>query len=692
MLHSAIRFGERGTTPVSAMRWIPTTKLAACLADLGFPAAKFEIEHDVDGKSAELVIHLTSEGPGPTIRNVQIVGNSANSEQAILNCAGINTGEPYSRERAAEWQYRLWQSGRFVNCKISADPSDTDKQGLTLHIEVTELKSAPLLDKPLSAKEAAFLKCRDRLAGFPARDEDLVLTMGPTPGGASATIMLSRHGTVMLVNAVNPNADGSPRLRYALLLTRDSIGSFSFEQRSKCLLSADLAAEAICQCGLVIEDNPEQSTRLSLNISLGIEGSSESPAKVMFGGAPVAFLGAADSDDKTSAIVDGKLRIDRENGDRIEIDAVTGALRLTTKANGQTPASCLDFQHGVYERMRRQIDAESATFANTFDARRPVTSAIAPLVEYDLWRSILGEAALNRHGIAAVKKLLANGALQPLEEAIVGLQTEGTAILPTPIASPRTDPSDWNNIVTVMLPTYMLTGSDAIFARDSWPWSLSRAYAFAFVRPKAGGEQMVSLVSSPKSGPLCCLSTAAMVSQMGGDAVEIAKLGRTRLTLDDFRNDYRPLLDQQGLLGRELFAIAGAVRAINADEVDALCGGLSPDVAKCFRDAAAQLRASPDEPLDKLIPQVLDHCWENGLKARIEAALDSLATEPKSPAKGIAAALPSTRQRNSQNTADAAQRAPPVIRTRGRRFARRIQRQRIRQASSIAKVLNARER
>jgi hypothetical protein len=135
-----------------------------------------------------------------------------------------------------------------------------------------------------------------------------------------------------------------------------------------------------------------------------------------------------------------------------------------------------------------------------------------------------------------------------------------------------------------------------------------------------------------------------------------------------------------------------ALRALNADEVDSLCGGLPPDVAKCFRDAAAQLRASPDEPLDKLVPQVLDHCWENGLKARIEAALDSLATELKSPEKGIAAALSSTRQRNSQNTADAAQRAPLVSRNRGRRFSRRMQRQRISQASSIAKVLNARER
>jgi hypothetical protein len=631
-------------------------QIAPCLAALGFPAAKFEVETrpNVADKSAELIIHLTSEGPGPTIRNVQISGHKTNPEQAILDYAGIKTGESYSRERAAEWRWRLWRSGRFVRCKISAVPCDTDKQGLTLRVEVSELKSAPPLDKPLSAKEATFLKCREWLAASPARDDDLVATASPTPGGCSATIVISRRGALMLINDIKLNADGSPRPRYALLLESGSVGCYAFQQRTKILLPANFGTHATCHWGLAIDDNDEQVTNLKMNIGWESEGCADSPAIVTFGGAPAAFLRIAH--DENSTIANGRLRSEREDFNTFEIDATTGALRLTTKAKGQVPPCCLEFQQGVYERIRRQIDAESATFTNTFDNRHPISSAIAPIVENGLWRSILGDAAVNRNRFAAAKKLLANGAFQPLDESIVDLQSQGMAFPPVPIASTRTDWSE-NSILALLLPTYILTGSDCVFARDSWPWSLCRAYAFAFIHPEAAGEQMVLLVQPPNSGPLRCACTAAVVNQVGGDAVEIAKLGRTRLTLDDFRNDYRPLLEHRSLFGRELFAIAGALRTLNAEEVDALCAGLAPDDAKCFRTAVAELRASPDEPLDKLLPQVLDHCWENGLKARVEAALESLATEARSAGKSTTAASRPARRRDSEDTADAAQRA-----------------------------------
>ena len=534
---------------------------------------------------------------------------------------------------------------------ITAAACDRDKLGLTIRIEVSELKAAPAIDRKLSPEESALLKCRDWLTNMPQRDEDLVLTMGETPSGLVPKLLASGSGVILVLNDTSSTSDGSPRIHYAAGFGPDRLGFYSFENRTATVIPVGADMQAACKLELAIEDGPEQRTVLKGSFG-GIstdETAAKSGVNFTIGGSPCAYLKAAHMEDVTLSTLDGIVRLKKTSGDEWQINSKTGELRGTTKLDGRS-VPCFALERGIVEKTRCQIDNAAATFQQALDPHRPVTSFVLTFVDYDLWRSIYGDSGLDRKAFSAWRKLLTRGALQPLDGAWAEFRANNATIAPI---TPLTD-SDWSKFLSLL----MLSSSDSVFARDTWPWKLDRAIAFALVHPDVMDDQIVALVGSSKSGPVCCLCTAGLVESLDCDyAKELAKIGQNRLSVADFRNDYGPLLEHRTLLGQELFAIAGALRTLNAEEVDALCGGLSPDVAKCFRDAATRLRASPDEPLDKLLPQVLDHCWENGLKARIEAALESFATEPKSPEKSTAAASRSTRGRNSQDAANTAQRA-----------------------------------
>ena len=47
---------------------------------------------------------------------------------------------------------------------------------------------------------------------------------------------------------------------------------------------------------------------------------------------------------------------------------------------------------------------------------------------------------------------------------------------------------------------------------------------------------------SQQSGPLCCLLLTALAEAQGQESAKYAARGLERLSLDDFRRDYRPLL------------------------------------------------------------------------------------------------------------------------------------------------------
>ena len=284
---------------------------------------------------------------------------------------------------------------------------------------------------------------------------------------------------------------------------------------------------------------------------------------------------------------------------------------------GDDASARLSFQKGRFETDSKQIETAADRLPNVFDPKRGVSSAVEMLVESGLPGSPNGAHAANPKTLGIWKKLLAAHALGPLDdwvgEKISAPSTVGSIEL--------ADDPTW----AAGCATWMIAESDRLFARETWLWRTARATAFVFAgKHEAGYAQLRDLLNSDQSGPICYLAISAFERDVGMDGSKtFARRGLDRLKLARFRNDCRALLDQRSLVGRELFALAGALRGLNSDEVETLCSSLSPDDAKCLRDAVTELRASRDAPLSKILPKVLDHCWETSLRAHVAAALRS---------------------------------------------------------------------
>lgn len=593
-------------------------KVARCFADLGFPAAEFDIEirPDAANKTAALVIRIAKEGPGPIIQSVDVVGNKVNSTKAILDFAGIRVGTAYSAERAADWQQRLWRSGRFVRHEISAHPGDDDTSGLTLRVEVVEMKKAPAIDAPLSTEEATMLKCRDWLAGFLRRGEDLVVTLPPTDGDRVPIVVISAGGMVATLNELTPNPDGSPRVRHAVVLRPESMGYYSFLGRTRFVAHPDSDLGLLCTIELKLKGDVDQQETLAVGLGCrNISGDSiKLPLKFALGGTPAAFLHMANQDDWKVTIQDGMLN--RQKGEQVwQIDMKTGQFRVSTKSDDHTLLPGLTFERGAFDRMRRQIETSAADFPNRYDPHRPVSTTMALLMDSDLQKSFAGKSAPDSKTLAVMQKLLAGGALQPLDE---GLFEVISGAMIAPLLDSRSDEFDWAG----MYPAGLLAVSDSLGAHGTWPWSGTRAMAFYLARDNVGEHQLAQLIKSAQAGPLSHLYLVAMANTFDWEASRVfARHGLDRMALADFRNDYRPLLSQRSLLGKQILALASALRRLSPDEVDALCKGLPPDDARLLHEAVTELRASGNAPLEDVLPKVLDHAWENGLRAYVEKAL-----------------------------------------------------------------------
>ncbi len=600
-------------------------KLSRCFTDLGFPAADFEIEirPDTGAKTAALLIRIAKEGAGPIIRRVEIVGNKVNSTQAILDFAGIRVGNPYSAERAAEWQQRLWKSGRFMRHEVSVFPCDSDSSGLTLRVEVVELKKAPPLNQPLSPEEAAMLKCREWLADAPKRGDDLVITLSPTPGDRVPIIVVSRDGVLASLSDLTPDVDALPRVRQALVARQGNIAYYSLDARKRFAVQPSADFQVVCTLDLKLKDDVDQQETLGFYFGCRNNSgeSNKLPLDLAVGGAPAAFLRMLYRDDVKTTLAKGSLKLVIEDGEEWEIDSNTGMFHITSKrdAEATTFAPGLTFRHGAFEKLRRQIESEGANFPNEFDPHHPATSAFAVIFESDLHQSLAGKSALDRKFLGACRKLLANSALKPLDEELWNAML-GTAI--DQVLNSPTDEWDWGRVYTATL----FTASDRLFPRGTWPWSSARGLAFSIAQEDIGERQLTTLIESGTAGPLCHLCLAATSDMINWKASQVfARRGADRLSLTDFRNDYRPLLDQRSLLGKQILALAGALRRLTSDDVESLCKDLAPDDARMVRDAAAELRASGNAPLQEVLPKVLDHAWGNGLQRKVEKALQAMA-------------------------------------------------------------------
>ena len=95
--------------------------------------------------------------------------------------------------------------------------------------------------------------------------------------------------------------------------------------------------------------------------------------------------------------------------------------------------------------------------------------------------------------------------------------------------------------------------------------------------------------------------------------------GLRRLTTEDFRRDYRMLLDPGSVITRCLANLARELGMLTKPEVEAIAELLPPDSAAFVREMASATRKAKDQPVTDAIGPALDRWWETTARGRAEA-------------------------------------------------------------------------
>jgi hypothetical protein len=153
-----------------------TKKVREALDDLGYEGAQFAVRVEADAlaeREYNLCVEITETGISTEPELVTVYGCRKNSAVEMLEYLGLGSGET-TGANCQELRDRLWASVRFMKHEVSRVPQLAAGR-YELRIELQEYDTAPPLRQPLATEEEIMLKCRDWLAAWRDREEDLVV-------------------------------------------------------------------------------------------------------------------------------------------------------------------------------------------------------------------------------------------------------------------------------------------------------------------------------------------------------------------------------------------------------------------------------------------------------------------------------------------------------------------------------------
>jgi len=607
-------------------------EIKRALADFGRFFAEFTVDVvvDPDGQTAHLAVDVTNEGPEALLGPIEIVGNKRDDRQAVLDYLDLKGDTPLSADRLAEIRRRLWRSGRFVRSSASLREPRSPDEKIGLRIELTEYDASPPLAQTLSPEEEALLKLRDWLADADAWQSDMVIEAG---WGALQLrwVYSPQQGAVMRIDGA-AEGDAVPPFQLRFAATADTLALYSPASRTK-HTAQPTRTQAVGHISLGVDEKPDDPTQpYRVGFGLGLRTSDDAgdrPLALEMNFSPCAFLTIAQRDGTTCTLNDGVLSIDAPDHYHWQIDAKTGRLiELTAPGEDGQTAFRVAFEAGAFGRLHEAIEAETKGYEDRFDAEYPVSSLLEFFCQEELLTRALDLDDRQRHVLGVVRRMLHGRALKPLDELV-------TSAVPSQEAEFEI-PEDTQSVVQQIkqrpaalfvrlgLPYY-----GRLFPQDSWPWIVGREAAMSVVgQAQYNSAVSQTLYESEENGPLCYLATAALLKQASPYAARaFANRGLERLSLDDFRKEYRILLAEDYVVGQCIIGIAEGLRELDDEAAEMFDRALFDDDVHLLRDAARTLRRDPDRPVGEVLPEVFDGLWQGGLKDRIEAALRALRGE-----------------------------------------------------------------
>ncbi len=609
------------------------------LADLGYEFAAFNVDvvQASGGATADLIVDITSEGPPPTVREIEITGQRRNSREEILKLLNLRTGMLFTRHDRARIEHQLWQTGRFIKHRVTTlrIPS---ADGIKLSIELIEYEHAPPLSQAFSRQETVLLKCREWLRKCSDGEEDLVVT-GSYEQQPFEAIIAPQHGLLIQFGKAENEHPKSP-LSHVVVVADKAIGYLSSSNRCKLLMPAS-EVQVKAELALSLAEPEDGQSRLIMGFNAGFQTPKVHEPRVPFRFhmrlAPVAFLSLAYEKEAECTWNAGVLKI---RGKQVEwqIDVQTGRLLNHTlfEEDDQTQLVQITFRRGAFEQRLADVEAGTARLPNEFDAARPISSVMAfccreqfiELLEEHIEitgppKSILTDPRV----LTVLRKSLDRGLLRPVDEYFLQPKEDQQDEFDIPGSTPSA-----GGLTPQMLQLaaghLLVPLADDLFPRGSWPWTLTRESGFVLAdKSKYSNLELGKLYRAADNGPLCHLATAQLLEFVNPQFARLfAAQGLERLVLEDFRNDCRVLLNDEFLFGKCVIRAGEILRELDDADV-ALIGSLIVKEPELFVECVHVLRRNANQTVAQSLPAAMDRLWEIGLRQHIEWALRRLWTE-----------------------------------------------------------------
>lgn len=543
------------------------------LADLGFPFARFKIELQTDraAHTVDLIVRIQDAGSRSIIQEVRFIGNSRDSDEALLKLFNLPDGAVWSRRLQTELQHRVWQSGRFASCELKFDDPRFRAGRGVLVAELLESSGAPPLSDPFSDVEQTLLKSREWLQHLRDRGEDIVLEVSPDK--TDLRIVFSPdHGVLMIGQGKEDSLIG----RFGLEISNRAVAIYDLDGERK-LVATNLPFQF--RLYSVIEPTTDGKVRYFFNGNWKTRSDDEPPLDFNFRVAPASCIHLANRESITWEKEDNILRCFSKKDQReldIRIDSRSGQV-LQVKSRGEGPvdgksALRITFAQGEFNRMRRQLDQETRSHKDYFEPKRPVSSVAAFFMEIATARDLFKELATKEgftepeaeRAFALFRSTFGRAVLTPLDEWVVKPdrpQRLGFAI-------PPNEQWDFEGMGQIEAGAWALaTHSDYIFPYGSWPWMLLRGFSLATAGKNGQlGPTLGRIYTEEEYGPLCQFVVSSLLVKKKNASQAFAKRALERLYDDAFRRDIQPLLDPTKLSGRTLIHLVDSVRRLPPED------------------------------------------------------------------------------------------------------------------------------
>ncbi|MBN2216029.1 MAG: hypothetical protein JW719_01505 [Pirellulales bacterium] len=612
------------------------------LADQGF-FSTFEISllPQSDGKTAHLLIRISDEGSRAVLGDIVITGNKNNTREEILDYLGLKPGMSVPPNWAAELEYRLWRSGRFIRSDVTLDAPTTNNQA-TLQINLLESPWAPRLSEPLAEEQKILLKLRDQLVNPKLWPGDLTASVDASDQSGRLVISPA-HGFFVSLH-YDPNEDkGLPRgLDVSVVFSDQEYGFFCPTLlAAKFLKTATSPPQSKFYSNLAFrldENLDDREKNIFIKFDLCINGLDKDESPHVFqpqlNADPSFIVALSRINDAKCVIEDGVLTVSSST-DSYRVDASTGRLLEMTgimqDKSGQSRYR-IQFEANAYQAQLDEIKKATAHCPNRFDPKTPWTSWISVLCSEELLGTMKEYGPETLRWLRLIRVMQQKGVL----DGPGGLSEIVGQLFPQKDTSDKDsftipcDPAVFGNLNESNLQSFLLTFgvrfTDKVFSRRSWPWTLLRELLLvAAQRSKYTGAELQELWQSESTGPIFCLLAACALEHLDQPtAVLFATQGLNKMSAADFRKDCRALLLQDGIAGQCAQRMAQAIRELTPEEIEQIIGVRAADEPSMLADLIRTLQSKPEQPWDDALLDALTAAWEASQRNAVKTELMSI--------------------------------------------------------------------